>query len=290
MQSKVALLIDPAHEIRGQLSQILPFPEWSIEEALDNAVAFDLVKSKKFDLILTSGNTSGKEDVELLRNIRRLHRHTRMIILADEGTPADVLNAMRERAFSYFSWPFPLAALADMVKHAIDAPNWDDGIEIVSSAPSGVRLLARCDPMTADRLLQFTEEMIDLPEDEKNVVGTALRELLMNAIEYGGHFDPGQFVELSYIRTKRAVACRVKDPGEGFSFDEISHAAVMNPEGDPLRHLNYREQLQLRPGGFGVLLARNSVDELIYNDQGNEVLLIKYVDTSSASTQAAGHV
>jgi anti-sigma regulatory factor (Ser/Thr protein kinase) len=34
----------------------------------------------------------------------------------------------------------------------------------------------------------------------------------------------------------------------------------------------------LRPGGFGVLLARNSVDELIYNEKGNEVVLVKYVD------------
>jgi anti-sigma regulatory factor (Ser/Thr protein kinase) len=51
----------------------------------------------------------------------------------------------------------------------------------------------------------------------------------------------------------------------------------MNPPHDPLRHVHFREAQNLRPGGFGVLLARNSVDELIYNEQGNDVLLIKYV-------------
>jgi anti-sigma regulatory factor (Ser/Thr protein kinase) len=164
-----------------------------------------------------------------------------------------------------------------MVKNATEGPCWDDGIEVLSGTPVWLRLAARSDVKTADRLVQFIHVMIDLPDSEKDIVAAALRELLLNAIEYGGKFDPEQYVELSYLRTKRAVTCRVKDPGEGFSFDEISHSAVMNPPHDPLRHVHFREAQNLRPGGFGVLLARNSVDELIYNEQGNDVLLIKYV-------------
>jgi anti-sigma regulatory factor (Ser/Thr protein kinase) len=38
------------------------------------------------------------------------------------------------------------------------------------------------------------------------------------------------------------------------------------------------EQVGLRPGGYGVLLARQLVDELLYNEKGNEVLLVKYLD------------
>lgn len=34
----------------------------------------------------------------------------------------------------------------------------------------------------------------------------------------------------------------------------------------------------LLPGGYGLLLAREMVDELVYNEQGNEVILIKYID------------
>ena len=33
----------------------------------------------------------------------------------------------------------------------------------------------------------------------------------------------------------------------------------------------------MRPGGFGIMMTRQLVDELIYNEQGNEVLLIKYL-------------
>ena len=34
----------------------------------------------------------------------------------------------------------------------------------------------------------------------------------------------------------------------------------------------------LRPGGFGMLLAKRIVDEMFYNEQGNEVLLIKHLE------------
>lgn len=278
MEQKAALVIDPLHDISEKLSQILKVPEWSVQEVANNSEALDVVRSKKFDLILTSVRSSGKEDVELLRVMRRLHPHVRVIILTDDTMPDDIQEAIRAGAFSYFTQPFSLPALAEMVTHATQEPYWDDGIEIVSAAPKWVRLIARCDKKTADRLLQFVQEMIDLPSHERETVGWALGELLMNAVEHGGNFRPDQYVELSYIRTKRAVACRVKDPGEGFSFDEISHAAVSNPSNDPLRHLNYREAGNLRPGGFGILLARNMVDELAYNEQGNEVLLIRYVD------------
>jgi anti-sigma regulatory factor (Ser/Thr protein kinase) len=55
----------------------------------------------------------------------------------------------------------------------------------------------------------------------------------------------------------------------------------MNPPDEPLRHLTYREAEKLRPGGLGVLLVKNSIDELLYNEKGNEVVLVKYVDRAN---------
>lgn len=252
---------------------------------MNNAEALDHVKAKPFDIIITGQDTPAYADVQLLRCIRRINPHTRVIILTDESTPEDVLDAIREGAFSYFCRPFSFQELADAIWHAVEAPAWDDGIEIVWASPEWVRLIVRCDLQSAERVLRFIHEMIDLPQEEKHIVGWTLRELLMNAIEYGGHFDPRQYVELSYLRTKRAVSCRIKDPGEGFSFEELQHAAISNPTSDPLRHLNYREVESLRAGGYGILLSRNMVDELIYNEKGNEVLLIKYVDQAGRRNQ-----
>jgi anti-sigma regulatory factor (Ser/Thr protein kinase) len=128
-------------------------------------------------------------------------------------------------------------------------------------------------------VLQFFDEIAELPNPERHSVGAAFREMLTNAIEHGAGLDPSQQVEISYVRGKRMVTCRISDPGEGFTLDEIPHAAVANPEGDPLRHLEYRNAHGLRPGGFGVLLAQRLVDELVYSEQGNEVILVKYLDS-----------
>jgi anti-sigma regulatory factor (Ser/Thr protein kinase) len=157
-------------------------------------------------------------------------------------------------------------------------PLWDDGIEITSATPDWVRLSVRCDVLTANRLIQFFREASDLPDVEKEEVATAFREMLLNAMEHGGHFDPSQYVEIWYVRTRRMILCKVKDPGEGFSMDEIRHAAVGNPPDDPFRHMAERESRGIRPGGFGILMAKKLVDELLYNEKGNEVLLVKYLD------------
>jgi anti-sigma regulatory factor (Ser/Thr protein kinase)/CheY-like chemotaxis protein len=277
LRLKRALFIDADPEIREMLRDILDPRRWSVRHAANNLAALELVKQSAFDLIITSDKTSGRDDVELLRKIRMVRAHTRVIILADQSAPSYVIDSMRERAFSYFSRPFSLTSLAEMVQMAAEGPAWDDGIEVKSATPEWIRILARCDVPTADRLIQFLQEIGDLPEVEGNAVATACREILLNAMEYGGKFQPDQWVEISFVRARHMVMCRVKDPGEGFTLDEIEHAAIANPDEDPIRHVTARDAKGLRPGGYGVLLAKKLVDELIYSEKGNEVLLVKYM-------------
>lgn len=280
---RAALIVDDDPQIEALLLRVLANRDWAIQHAPDNMAAFLLAQRKGFDLILTSQKTSGREDVELLRKIRRVRPHTRLIILTDSSTPSDVIESMRERAFSYFSKPFSMDALAAMVRMAVDEPTWDDGIDVFSATPEWLRMTVRCDLLTADRVLQFMDEFADLPSPENHAVGLAFREMLLNAIEHGGKFDPTKHVEIGYVRARHMVTCRISDPGEGFTLDEIPHAAVANPVEDPMRHFGYREAQGMRPGGFGVLLAQKLVDELIYSQDGNEVLLVKYIGLEPAT-------
>lgn len=259
-------------------------PDWKIEQAPDNTVAFAMVRAKPYQLVLTGESTSGQADVDLLRQIRLVRPHTRLIILAGESTPADVVASMRARAFSYFSRPVSWEVFGEMVRQAAEEPAWDDGIEVVSATPEWIRVAVRCDVKTAERLVQFFHEIAGLPEPEKSDVASAFREMLLNAIEHGAQFDPNQYVEISYVRARHVVMCRVKDPGQGFSLDEIHHCALSNPPDDPVRHQMYRDAQGLRPGGFGVLLAQSLVDEVIYGEKGNDVLLIKYVGPAANLT------
>jgi len=92
------------------LTNVLASESWSIQRVVDNQHILALVRAKPFDLIVTGRETRVAEDVELLRKIRSARPHVRLIILTDKFTPGDVISAMREGAFSYFSAPFATAS------------------------------------------------------------------------------------------------------------------------------------------------------------------------------------
>jgi anti-sigma regulatory factor (Ser/Thr protein kinase) len=202
----------------------------------------------------------------------------KVMVMTADSTPANIVRAIREHAFSYFSKPFSPSAVADTIAQAVDMHPWQDDIEVLSASPEWISLRLRCKMETADRLMQFVREMeMDFPPRERENIAAAFRELLMNAIEHGGGSDPDKRVCVTYVRTTRAIVYLIQDPGKGFSFDAISHAAIANPPGEPARHLEIRTEQGVRPGGFGIMLTRNLVDELIYSEKGNEVLFIKYL-------------
>jgi len=143
-------------------------------------------------------------------------------------------------------------------------------------------------PETANRLVQFLHGVGGIPQADKDQIISAFREILINAMEHGAHFDPSQHVEISFIRSRRAIACRVKDPGQGFSLHELRHATTGTSLEDLFNSVAVREEKGLRPGGFGMLLAKKLVDELIYDEKGNDVLLIKYLSLASDKSSSPG--
>jgi anti-sigma regulatory factor (Ser/Thr protein kinase) len=142
-----------------------------------------------------------------------------------------------------------------------------------------VELLVPCEREAAERIQGFMAHLdADLAPDIRESVGFVFRELLLNAIEWGGQLDPNRKVRIACLRARRMLLYRIADPGPGFSFKGLRHAAVGHPEGSPLDHMSHREDQGLRPGGFGIMIAQAKVDELIYNEAQNEVVFVKYLD------------
>ena len=152
------------------------------------------------------------------------------------------------------------------------------GVEVVSMIPEWIELRVPCD-LAAIPLLQnlLTQLEADLPAEICEATSYAFREMLSNAVEYGGRLDPEKRVDVRFLRLKRAVICRVKDPGNGFHPARLDHAAINNPNNDPMRHASVRQSKGLRGGGFGILITSQLVDELVYNERHNEVLFVKYL-------------
>ncbi len=123
-----------------------------------------------------------------------------------------------------------------------------------------------------------------LSEDHVERLTIAVRELGYNAIEWGHHNQVEQIVTVIYRATRDQITLAIVDNGPGFNPHQVPHAAR---PGDPIGHLEARDLLGLREGGFGIMLARGLVDELQYNERGNEVRLVKYISQLGPAREGA---
>ena len=123
----------------------------------------------------------------------------------------------------------------------------------------------------------MTEYRSDLSSGDHDLLMTAFREMLLNAMEHGAGFDPEKVIEVTAAKTKRTVVFHFRDPGDGFDRDDLRHAATSSQPDDVMASVMERVEAGKRPGGFGMLIVRQIVDELVYNERGNEVLMIKYL-------------
>jgi DNA-binding response OmpR family regulator len=275
------LIVDDDPDIHQLLAAALRDGNYLIEDEYDGLNALSLLQAKSFDLVITDVRMPGLDGLELLRKIRELRPGTRVLVMTAEGTPATVIRSLRDQAFGYFTKPFSLNGAAETVGLALSARAPHGDIEVLSAIPQWISLNLRCKLEIADRITPFLRELsTDLSIQEREDVGIAFRELLMNAIEHGAGNDPSKTVRLDYMRTAKSIIYKVVDPGEGFSLSNLPHAAVSNDPNAPYKHFEVRQRLGLRPGGFGILLTKSLADELIYNEKGNEVLLVKYLSSS----------
>jgi CheY-like chemotaxis protein/anti-sigma regulatory factor (Ser/Thr protein kinase) len=277
-EPKRILIVDDDPDVHQLLRTALRDTGRHLEFAGDGSEGLKKFEAGRWDLVITDVIMPGVDGMELLARVHRERPEIPVVVMTVDSTAEKIVSAIRDNAFSWFRKPFAPQAVREMVDCALAAPRVAGDIEVISASPRWLELRLRCDIETATRALQFVREMEpDLPEAERDNVAMAFREILFNAVEHGGRNDPNAWVTITFTRAERALLFRVRDPGQGFSFDSLRHSAVSNPIDSPAGHALNREEMGLRPGGFGILLTRALVDELVYNDKGNEALLIKYL-------------
>jgi anti-sigma regulatory factor (Ser/Thr protein kinase) len=254
-----------------------------MEYSAGSADALLRLRMKSFGVVITNPDSTVDEDLSLLQEMRSIRPGVKCIVLARESTPDQVIAALRARVFACFTPPFDSGEIAHLARSAASESPWRDDIQVLSAKPGWVSVRVNCRLITAERLITFAKELsAQLPADTRQEMMDALREILLNAMEHGAAFNPEQVVEVTGVRTRRTMVFHVRDPGSGFRRESVSHAAIANPSHDPAAHIMQRQEEGMRAGGFGLLLASGTVDELIYSEIGNEVLLIKYLDSASA--------
>jgi anti-sigma regulatory factor (Ser/Thr protein kinase)/CheY-like chemotaxis protein len=271
------LAISTGPEVKAWLKDST-LADCKVDEAAGSADALRQLRRRSYDAVITSPCTTVVEDLALLEEMRHVRSGVKTIVLSPRATPEDVIAALRARVFALFSAPFDAAEVTAMVKRAVEESDGTRGIDVVSAKKGWLSVRVDSRLVSAERLVQFLDALpSELAEPEKDDLLLAFREILLNAMEHGAAFDAEKVIDVSAVRTERAIVFYVHDPGPGFRPEEVKHAAIGNPPDDPVAHTEIRAAEGRRPGGYGMLLAQKIVDELIYNEVGNEVLLIKHV-------------
>jgi CheY-like chemotaxis protein len=273
------LVVDDDRSTRHLIRLQLRSAGYGVETAGDGRAALERLRRKTFDLVLLDVWMPGMDGLEMLARLREEPSQPKVVVMTADDTSETLLRAIREHAYRYVTKPVEPKDLIALVRGVLASKGEARPIEVISARPDWVELLVPCERATAERIQEFLARLdADLPEPVRAQVGQAFRELLMNAIEWGGGLDIQQSVRISYLRARRMLLYRIADPGKGFRFEELSHSALNNPEDQPMHHALAREEKGLRPGGFGLMMTRQMVDELLYNEAHNEVVFVKYLD------------
>jgi CheY-like chemotaxis protein len=278
------LVADDDRTTRLLLTETLKEQKYTVVAVNDGAAALKKIKEGKLDMVLMDVWMPKMNGLEVLKKLRSVKKKPKIIVMTSDDTPETLLGAIREEAYSYISKPVDPKALVGMVKEMLAKTSSAQPIEVVSASPTWVELLVPCSLDEAERIEGFMAHLKSgLSEDVRRAVGQAFHELLLNAVEWGGKLDPNRKVRISYLRARRMLMYRIADPGPGFKFAELDHAAISHMPDEPTKHDEIRQKKGLRPGGFGLVLTQANVDELLYNEKQNEVVFVKYLDEEAHS-------
>jgi CheY-like chemotaxis protein len=272
------LVTDDDATTREMVRSVLKKVGHDVSTAADGMTALRAIQKKKFDLVLLDIWMPKMTGLGLLGHLHGEKYIPKIVVMTSDQTSDTLLDALRGRVYQYLKKPLDATTLLTTVENALSTSPEVPAIEVISANSQWVELMVPCERSVVSRVQSFLMHMdVDLPPDIIEKVGYAFRELLNNAIEWGGHLDPNLKVRVSYIKTKKLLMYRLDDPGPGFNLEDLKHAAINNPLDNPMAHMQEREAKGLRPGGLGLMLTQQLVDELVYNEKRNSVVLIKYL-------------
>lgn len=276
------LIADDDAATRHGVAKLLENAGFDVSEAADGIAALSAIEQKQYDLVFLDIWMPHLSGLEVLARIRTGTSRPKVIVMTSDGTSETLLRAVKEQAYDYLGKPFPPRQALEVAQRALSA-NQEPAIEVLSARPHWVELLIPCTREAAERIQSFMMKLeADLPDNVRETIASSFRELLLNAVEWGGQLDPNRKVRIASVRSPRMLMFRIADPGPGFSFEGLSHAAVGQPESEPIAHMSVREERGIRAGGFGILMTKAAADELLYNEAQNEVMFVKYFDNAQA--------
>src|SRR5438309_1329551 len=269
-----ALVVEDEKELGMLLGEHLR--RWGYEPTVLNEgkPVISWVRHHQPDLILLDLLLPDVDGFSICENLK-LDRETNLIpivMVTALSAQEDRVKGLQVGANRYLTKPF---TADDLSKAIQDAFTWQDDLKR-RGTEGEIRFHFQSDTQYLEELNHLLGSLFlfsGLTQTQVKQLTTAVRELGTNAIEWGHQKQSDRIVTVDYHIDPQKITIFIKDTGPGFNPANMPHAA--QPE-DPIGHMMVREALGIREGGFGILMSRGLVDELQYNEPGNEVRLVKY--------------
>jgi len=282
--SRKALIVEDEPVTGGLLAEILRRRGFEPTLLQEGKPAVGWTRQHQPDLILLDLMLPDAAGYEICEDLK-LDKETNLIpviMVTARVHHKDKVHGLQVGANQYLTKPFTVDQLNDAINAVFD---WREELqrrgthgEIHFQLQSDTQYLEELNHLLASLFL-----FSGLSQPQIRQLTMAVRELGCNAIEWGHRKQVDQIVTVTYRIDPEKITIVIRDSGPGFNPQSLPHAA--QPE-DPVGHMMVRETLGLREGGFGIMLARDLVDELTYNETGNEVRLVKYFPPANGARAA----
>jgi DNA-binding response OmpR family regulator len=278
-----ALIVEDEEDTSQILAEYLR--RWGFDPTVlnegDSAVSW--VREHLPDLILLDLLLPGMDGFTICEDLK-LERETNripIIMVTALNGHEDRVRGLQVGANRYLTKPF---TATDLSKAIQDSFAWRQELE-KHGTEGEIHFHLQSDTAYLDELNGLLSSLFlfsGLTQSQAKQLATAVRELGTNAIEWGHQKQLERIVNVVYRIDTEKITITIRDTGPGFNPSNLPHAA--QPD-DPIAHMMVRETLGIREGGFGILMSRGLVDDLQYNEKGNEVRLIKYFPPRTAAVQ-----
>lgn len=270
------LVIDDSRERLSMATRATRANHWNVLVARSGRRGIAAAQVLDPDAVLVAESLDDMDGFELCRRLRLKENSASIpVVMVVSLEDSNVRRrGFRVGANAMLVLPYDAPALARAVAKGLE---WRAGL-----AQQQVRHEVELElDSNTDYLMEVNDFVDELcrptPLEEAQVMHLrqAFLEIAANAIEWGNGSNLDKHVLVRFRAYNDRVEVEVRDQGKGFDPTNLRHAATQD---DPLAHMEVRNRMGLREGGFGLLIARGLVDELRYSNGGSTVKLITHFD------------
>jgi two-component system, OmpR family, response regulator len=277
--SRTALIVEDEKDTGLLLGEHMR--RWGFDPTIlaDGRPAVQWVREHKPELILLDLLLPGMDGFTVCENLK-LDRDTNLIpiiMITALTDPEDKVHGLKVGANRYLNKPFNASDLQQAVREVFD---WRENL-LKNGTEGEIKFQMQSDTQYLDELNHLLGSLFlfsGLTDVQVKQFTTAVREMGTNAIEWGHKKQVDRIVTVFYHIDPEKITITIRDTGPGFDPKKLPHAAKSD---DPVGHMMVREMMGLREGGFGIMMSQGLVDDMTYNETGNEVSLVKRFPVSA---------